>query len=131
ELDLRLDGSSVEELNLSNTGIEILHSSIGSMNKLSCVVTKSKLEPLFDGLESLTLLHLKDCCNLLELPANISSLSSLHELRLDGSSVEELPDSIKSLSKLEVLSLHKCIKLRCLPELPSSIKEFPTKMHFI
>ncbi|MCI03160.1 disease resistance protein, partial [Trifolium medium] len=52
------------------------------------------------------------------------SLSSLHELRLDGSNVEELPASIKYLSELEVQSLDNCSKLRCLPELPSSIKEF-------
>jgi hypothetical protein len=82
------------------------------------------LEAIFDGLILLRLLHLKDCCNLDKLPANISSLSSLYELRLDGSSVEELPDSIKYLSELEIQSLDNCSKLRCLPELPSRIKEF-------
>ncbi|XP_058743511.1 TMV resistance protein N-like isoform X2 [Vicia villosa] len=152
--EFSLSSDQIRRLDLSNTGIEILHPSIGGMNKLyslnleglnltnlpielsrlksltelrvsKCsVVTKSKLKALFDGLSSLTLLHLKDCCNLFELPANISSLSSLHELRLDGSSLEGLPASIMYLSELEVQSLDNCSKLRCLPELPSSIKEF-------
>ncbi|CAK8560350.1 unnamed protein product [Lathyrus sativus] len=152
--EFSLSSDSIRRLDLSNTGIEILYPSIGDMNKLyslnleglnltnlpielsrlrsltelrvsKCsVVTKSKLKALFDGLGSLTLLHLKDCCNLFELPANIGLLSSLHELRLDGSSVEELPATIKYLSELEVQSLDNCSKLRCLPELPLSIKEF-------
>lgn len=151
--EFSLSSDSIDRLNLSNTGITTLHPSIGDMNKLSwlnleglnltnlpielsrlrsltelrvskcSVVTKSKLEALFDGLGSLTLLHLKDCCNLFELPANISSLSSLYELRLDGSNVEELPATIKDLSELEVQSVNNCSKLRCLPELPSSLKE--------
>ena len=152
--EFSLSSDSIKGLDLSKTGIEILHPSIGDMNNLrllnledlnltnlpielsrlrsltelrvsKCsVVTKSMLEALFDGLGSLTLLHLKYCCNLFELPANISSLSSLYELRVDGSSVEELPASIKDLSKLTFQSLDNCSKLRCLPELPSSIKEF-------
>jgi len=152
--EFSLSSDSIKRLDLSKTGIKILHTSIGDMNNLiwlnledlnltnlpielsrlrsltelrvsKCsVVTKSKLEALFEGLTLLRLLHLKDCCNLIELPANISSLESLHELRLDGSSVEELPASIKYLSELEVQSLDNCSKLRCLPELPLSIKEF-------
>ncbi|CAK8560351.1 unnamed protein product [Lathyrus sativus] len=152
--EFSLSSDSLRRLDLSNTGIEILHPSIGGMNNLyslnleglnltnlpielsrlrsltelrvsKCsVVTKSKLKALFDGLSSLTLLHLKDCCNLFELPANISSLSSLQELRLDGSNVKELPASIKYLLELEVQSVGNCSKLQCLPELPLSIKEF-------
>ncbi|XP_050873937.1 TMV resistance protein N isoform X2 [Lathyrus oleraceus] len=151
--EFSLSSDSLRRLDLSNTGIEILHPSIGGMTNLyslnleglnltslpielshlaltelrvsKCsVVTKSKLKALFDGLRSLTLLHLKDCCNLFELPANISSLSSLQELRLDGSNVKELPASIKYLLELEVQSLDNCSKLQCLPELPLSIKEF-------
>ncbi|XP_058750284.1 disease resistance-like protein DSC1 [Vicia villosa] len=152
--EFSLSSDSIKKLDLSSTGIEILHPSVGGMNRLYSLnleglnltilpielshlrsltelrvsecsaVTKSKLETIFYGLGSLTLLHLKYCCNLFELPVNISSLSSLHELRLDGSSLEELPASIKDLSELKVQSLDNCSKLRCLPELPSSIKEF-------
>ncbi|MCI08684.1 putative disease resistance protein (TIR-NBS-LRR class), partial [Trifolium medium] len=73
--------------------------------------------------ESLKILYLKDCSNLLELPANIGSLSSLYELRLDGSNVKMLPTYIKNLSSLQILSLDNCKKLGCLPELPPHIKE--------
>jgi hypothetical protein len=79
---------------------------------------------MFDGLESLKTLYLKNCGNLFQLPTNISSLSSLYELRLDGSSVEILPSSIKFLSKLEILCLNNCSKLHSLPELPPEIKVF-------
>ncbi|XP_058750348.1 disease resistance-like protein DSC1 [Vicia villosa] len=150
--EFSLSSDALRRLDLSNTGIKILHPSIGDMSNLyslnleglnltslpielsylaltelrvsKCsVVTKSKLKALFDGLSSLTLLHLKDCCNLFELPANISSLSSLQELRLDGSNMKELPASIKYLLELEVQSLNNCSKLQGLPELPLSIKE--------
>jgi hypothetical protein len=144
---------SIENWDISNTGVEILHSSISGMSKLgllnleglklsnlpielSClelltelrlsycdIVTKLKLEGMFDGLGSLRILYLKHCGNLLELPTNIGSLSSLYEIRLDGSSVEMLPSSMKFLSQLEILCLNNCIKLHSLPELPLEIKE--------
>ncbi|XP_061350679.1 disease resistance protein RPV1-like [Gastrolobium bilobum] len=152
--EFSLSSDSIESLNLSNTGIEILHSSIGHLRKLvwlnleglrlknlpnelsgltfltefwisNCnIVTKHKLHVLFDGLRSLQILYLKDCHNLSELPDNISGLFSLYELRLDGSSVERLPASIADLSSLEILSLENCKKLRFLPEPPKNIKEF-------
>ena len=151
--EFSLSSDLIEELDLSNTGIEILHPSIGRMSKLwkldlqglrlknlpkemSCmrslteldlsnfnVVTKSKLEAIFGGLESLKILYLKDCGNLLELPVNIDSLSSLYKLRLDGSNVKMLPSSVKNLSSLQILYLDNCKKLGCLPEVPPLIDE--------
>jgi Leucine-rich repeat (LRR) protein len=151
--EFSLSWNLIEELDLSNTGIEILHSSIGRLSKLrrldlhglklkslpkemcylrsltelelsNCnIVTKLTLEAIFDGLVSLKILYLKDCGNLRELPTNIDSLSSLYELRLDGSNVKMLPKSIKNISSLRILSLDNCKKLGCLPELPSHIRE--------
>jgi len=151
--EFSLSSDLIEELDLSNTGIEILHPSIGRMSKLwkldlqglrlknlpkemSCmrslteldlsncnVVTKSKLEAIFGGLESLKILYLKDCGNLLELPVNVDFLSSLYELRLDGSNVKMLPSSVKNLSSLQILSLDNCKKLGCLSEVPPLIEE--------
>nr|WIL60047.1 nodulation protein [Melilotus officinalis] len=150
--EFSLSSDSIESLDLCNTGVEILQSINGMRklqwlnleglkltnlpNELSClglltelrlsncdIVTKSNLEGIFDGLISLKILYLKDCGNLLELPTSISSLSSLYELRLDGSSVETLPSSIKFLSELEILCLDNCEKLLSLPELPLEIKE--------
>ncbi|XP_061370321.1 disease resistance protein RPV1-like [Gastrolobium bilobum] len=152
--EISLSSDSIERLNLSNAGIEILHPSIGRLrklvwlnleglrlenlpNELSCltsltelwiskcsIVIKDKLHVLFGGLRSLQILYLKDCLNLFALPDNISDLLSLYELRLDGSSVMSLPSSIKDLSGLEILSLENCTELWHLPELPENIKEF-------
>jgi hypothetical protein len=77
---------------------------------------------MFDGLQSLQILHLKDCSNLFELPDNINVLSQLQELRLDGSNVSKLPESIKQLEELEIPSLENCLELQCLPEIPPFIK---------
>ncbi|XP_012574085.1 disease resistance-like protein DSC1 [Cicer arietinum] len=150
-----LSSDSIERLDLSKTGTEKLHSSIGHMKKLvylnleglrlsnlpselSClksltelrlsncdIVTGSNLEAVFDSkLRSLKILYLKDCVKLLELPTNVNSLSSLYELRLDGSNLEILPVSIEGLSELEIMSLNNCRNLRFLPKLPPHIKEF-------
>jgi hypothetical protein len=149
-----VSSNSIERLNLSKTGTEVLHSSIGGLrklallnleglrltnlpNELSCLrslvdlrlsdcdlVTKSKLEAVFDGqLRSLKILYLKECGKLLELPTNINFLPSLYELRLDGSNVEKLPASIEYLSELYILSIKNCRKLCFLPKLPPHIKE--------
>ncbi|XP_061355020.1 disease resistance protein RML1A-like [Gastrolobium bilobum] len=145
----------LENLDLSNTGIQRLDTSIGLLKnlkwlnleglrlghlpkELSClkslrelklsdsglVIDKQQLHDLFDGLQFLQILHLKECSCLFELPDNISILSkTLQELRLDGSNVTKLPESIKDLQELEILSLENCRKLPCLPELPALIKQ--------
>ncbi|MED6217017.1 hypothetical protein PIB30_013488 [Stylosanthes scabra] len=124
--------SSLKTLDLSKTAIETLHTSIGYLNNLrSLNLESSRLEHLpndLTGLKCLEYLNLScngllDCSKLFELPDNISALSELHELRLDGSSIIVLPASIKNLQKLETLSLENCNQLRSLPELPPSIKE--------
>ncbi|XP_061374618.1 disease resistance protein RPV1-like isoform X2 [Gastrolobium bilobum] len=152
--EFSLSSDLIENLDLSDTAIERLYPSIGRLRMLeeldleglrlenlpnelsflqlitklwissSDIVTKQKLHVLFDGLRSLKKLYLKECCNLSELPDNISGLASLEELRLDRSSVETLPESIKDLSNLKILSLENCRKLQCLPELPQNIKLF-------
>ncbi|XLU99527.1 hypothetical protein S245_013867 [Arachis hypogaea] len=144
----------LERLDLSNTGIKKLCSSIGRLHKLVWLnleglglenlpdelsslkslkelkissnesINKQKLHVLCSGLQALKILHLKQCDKLCELPDNISFLSQLNELRLDGSSVEKLPASIKGLQELEILSLKNCCKIQSLPELPPLIKEF-------
>ncbi|CAL0321422.1 unnamed protein product [Lupinus luteus] len=64
----------------------------------------------------------KDYPKLSELPDNISGLSDLYELSLDGSNVELFPESIKNLDNLEILTLNNCLKLHCLPALPFHIR---------
>ncbi|XP_027357340.1 disease resistance-like protein DSC1 [Abrus precatorius] len=142
----------IKWLDLCNTGIETLDSSIERLRNLRTLdvhglrcgylpselcflkdlrelkickcriaIEKENLHVIFDGLAYLKVLHLKDCCNLYELPHNISTLTNLHELRLDGSSVKTLPESIKHLKNLETLSLENCRKLVSIPELPPSV----------
>ncbi|KAL3007977.1 hypothetical protein AAZX31_07G007000 [Glycine max] len=151
--EFALSSDLIENLDLSNTGIQTLDTSIGRMHKLkwlnleglrlghllkelSCltslqelklsdsglVIDKQQLHTLFDGLRSLQILHMKDMSNLVELPDNISGLSQLQELRLDGSNVKRLPESIKILEELQILSVENCKELLCLPTLPSRIK---------
>ncbi|MED6109779.1 hypothetical protein PIB30_036722 [Stylosanthes scabra] len=124
---------SLRHLNLEGLRLQNLPDELSSLTSLvelrisdckELVLEKQKLQTWFEGLRSsLTLLHLKDCSNLHELPENISVLSKLRELRLDGSGLETLPESIKHLSQLEILSLENCLSLKQLPELPTSIKE--------
>ncbi|KAL2337935.1 hypothetical protein Fmac_012381 [Flemingia macrophylla] len=151
--EFSVSSDSIENLDLSNTGIQALDASIGRMHKLkwlnleglrlshllkelSCLtsleelklsdsglaIDKQQLHVLFDGLRSLQILCLKDCSKLFELPDNISVLSQLQELRIDGSNVKRLPKSIENLQKLEIISLENCNELQYLPKLPSLIK---------
>ncbi|KAL5062722.1 hypothetical protein RYX36_024459 [Vicia faba] len=99
--------TSMKELRISGRGLK---------------VKKQQLDALFDGLRSLQVLHLRDCNNLFELPDNISVLSQLQELILDGSNLKSLPESIRNLHELEILSLEGCREIQYLPELPSLIK---------
>ncbi|KAI9119709.1 hypothetical protein K1719_009098 [Acacia pycnantha] len=114
---LRLNVSS-----LMNFSIEQLCplKSLKELTLLDCgpVVFNSKLHKLFDALRSLVDLYLEGCSNLLKVPDNISSLSSLYLLGLVGSNVEYLPSGIKHLLKLDYIYLTNCRRLRSLPELP-------------
>ncbi|CAL0317285.1 unnamed protein product [Lupinus luteus] len=113
--EFSISSDSMTNFDLSNTGIEKFQSSIRNLqnhtlkylaiSNFRAVLEKQRLHVLFDGLLSLTRLDLKDCCKISEFPDNISNLSCLYELRLDGSSIEQLPESIKHLHFLKVLSI--------------------------
>lgn len=97
--------------------------SLGRLVLSDCtLLDTSNLHLLFDGLRSLGYLCLDNCCNLTELPHNLSLLLSLYYLSLSGSNVKNIPKSIKHLSQLETLDLCKCMSLQYLPELPPSIE---------
>lgn len=70
---------------------------------------------------SLGSLSLADC-NLLEIPGDLSILSSLKYLDLCGNPILSLPENMRSLIQLETLLLEDCTKLRTLPELPPSLQ---------
>ncbi|XP_031283976.1 TMV resistance protein N-like [Pistacia vera] len=80
--------------------------------------------PTLSGLcTSLTRLNLVDC-NMEEgdIPNDFfDSFPSLGELKLSKNNFVSLPESINHLSKLELLLLNGCKRLRSLPELPSNL----------
>ncbi|CAI8603483.1 unnamed protein product [Vicia faba] len=107
-------------LNLESSRLEYLPKELPSLTSIKELrisgsgpkVKKHQLHVLFDGLRSLQILHLKDCNNLFELPDNISVLSKLQELILNGGNVKRLPESIRNLQGLEILSLEECREIR-------------------
>ncbi|XP_028807462.1 disease resistance-like protein DSC1 [Neltuma alba] len=138
---LHLNGTSIKTLNLPVGWFNKLEELYLSgplrsfqVNELSCltslkifslycfegVIDKSKLLILFDAWCSLEELHVK-YCEVSEIPDNISAMSLLKILSLEGSSVKSLPNSIKHLSELRKIDLSGCKRLRSLPELPSSL----------
>ena len=80
------------------------------------------LMPPLSGLYSLAELDLTDW-NIMELPSDIDSLSSLIHLKLSRSDFSTLPaSSVSGLPQLKIIELESCKKLRALPELQSNIK---------
>ncbi|XP_028795539.1 disease resistance protein RPS4B-like [Neltuma alba] len=121
----KLEGLSLNGSKLKNLPINELCclTTLGKLNFYDCghLIDKPKLHILFNALHSLQELYLEECSSLAELPDNISASSSLHHLSLSGSSVKSLPASIKHLSKLEIIKLRECRRLRSVPELPPFI----------
>ncbi|KAJ9558737.1 hypothetical protein OSB04_013351 [Centaurea solstitialis] len=58
-------------------------------------------------------------------PVDFGSLSMLEELYLDGNPIDSLPDCVRSLSRLELLSLEKCHRLRTVLCAPNTLKRLP------
>ena len=76
------------------------------------------LLPPLSGFPNLVRLDTRDC-NILEVPGDIVSLSSLAYLNLSGNNFVSLPSTIFKLSQLRVLRLSHCKRLQVLPLLPS------------
>ncbi|KAJ8899625.1 hypothetical protein K2173_018599 [Erythroxylum novogranatense] len=158
---------SLEELYLSETGIEEIPSSIGNLKGLkhlnmhNCrklallpksfsdlaslgrlflgidlvpkgnkcelrearhphLVDHHSLPLLLEGISCLRNLSLYNC-NLVELPEDLSFISSLQILDLRGNNFKRISATIKQLSQLEVLNIRNCSRLLSLPELPLSV----------
>ncbi|XP_044469704.1 disease resistance-like protein DSC1 [Mangifera indica] len=90
-----------------------------------CKMQKRSDIPLFDlsVFQRMKELDLSDCC-IKVLPDSIGELLSLQWLFLSGNNLETIPESIKNLSGLKTLLLTDCHKLKCLPELLSSLMRF-------
>ncbi|PPD88127.1 hypothetical protein GOBAR_DD14951 [Gossypium barbadense] len=130
---LDLSGTALKELSSSMENlIGLVELRLNNCENLAC------LPDNFYKLKSLKFLSLYGCSNLVTWPDNLFSaiggasltemqrdlhgLSSLENLDLSGSNLENLPTSIKQLPRLKQLILRKCKRLKSLPELPPSLK---------
>ncbi|KAK9004944.1 hypothetical protein V6N11_042394 [Hibiscus sabdariffa] len=82
-----------------------------------------RLPAILSGLRTLKKLNLNDC-NFHDgvIPSDICSLSSLEILYLSGNNFTTLPTTLSRLSKLTILALTDCERLKSLPELPAGIQ---------
>ncbi|KAH1149782.1 hypothetical protein GYH30_044015 [Glycine max] len=143
---------SLEELDASGTAIQELPSSVFYLENLKSISfagckkpvsnsvsgfllpfqwvfgnqqtpTAFRLPPSKLNLPSLMRINLS-YCNLSEesFPDGFRHLSSLQFLDLTGNNFVTLPSCISNLTKLEILLLNLCKKLKRLPELPSRMK---------
>ncbi|KAK9205233.1 hypothetical protein WN943_015500 [Citrus x changshan-huyou] len=99
-----------------------LHVPFNLMGKSSCPA--ALMLPSLSGLCSLKKLDLSDCC-LGEgaIPTDIGNLCLLKELCLSGNHFVTLPASISSLLNLEELKLEDCKRLQSLPQLPPNVEK--------
>jgi len=66
------------------------------------------IDPSIGVLKCLQILDLKFCTELSNLPGELDSLAALRELRLDGTSIEDIPVS-GDMKQLKILSACNCI----------------------
>ena len=107
------------------TSLYELHPSIGALNKLTLLNLKDCRSltslPCEINLKSLEIFILSGCSNLKKFSEIGTNMTSLSEMYLDGTAVEELPSSVERLTGLTVLSLQGCKNLSSFPSvnLPS------------
>eukprot|EP00257_Ricinus_communis_P026352 XP_025013766.1 disease resistance-like protein DSC1 [Ricinus communis] len=119
------DLESLKKLNVSESGIKTLPTSINRLSKLvelDCRGCEGLKLPPFTGLSRLESLSLKDC-GMTEISDGISSLVSLKVLILEGNNLEMLPTTIKQLSNLQTLYLRNCKRLKWFSDLPSALED--------
>ncbi|ONH94890.1 hypothetical protein PRUPE_7G037600 [Prunus persica] len=122
----------LEELDVSGTAIRQLPSSVVQLKSLtvfnfrgSISNKKSRSHSFVAALSIwfgflLKKLILSDC-NLLEVPNDLSCLSSLTDLDLSRNQFVSLPNGISLLSRLQFLNLEYCERLQELPEVPQTV----------
>ncbi|MBA0785356.1 hypothetical protein Gotri_028281 [Gossypium trilobum] len=130
---LDLSGTALKELSSSMENIiGLVELRLNNCENLACLPNN------FYKLKSLKFLYLYGCSNLVTWPDNLffaiggasliemqrdpHGLSSLENLDLTGSNLENLPTSIKQLPRLKQLILRKCKRLKSLRKLPPSLK---------
>ncbi|KAJ4959505.1 hypothetical protein NE237_026616 [Protea cynaroides] len=117
--------SSLQELNLSYTNLCSLPSNIKYLSQFLLLRLEhcTRLQFLPELPPSLEKLDAKRCKSM-EGFANHGNLSSLQELDLSESFLRSLPGNISQLTQLRTFGLENCMRLKLLPELPSSLEQF-------
>ncbi|XP_028752099.1 disease resistance protein RML1A-like [Neltuma alba] len=126
--EFSVSSDELRDLELDETGIEILHSSVArSSNSKSIGLRGLRLVNLPDQLSCLTSLNalrLYDCEIIDDLKLHIffDGMLSLREVTLKRcGNIIDLPSNTKHLLGLRSLDVMGCRRLRSLPELPPSI----------
>ncbi|ONH90090.1 hypothetical protein PRUPE_8G034600 [Prunus persica] len=104
---------NLSSLCLFGTSIEKLSLSIGrlvGLSSLSLLYCKNLVDLLSEicNLKFLTALGVGGCPKIDKLPENVGEMECLEMLRLDGTSIRQLPHSVVGLKKLNSLSLGGC-----------------------
>ncbi|XP_074364528.1 TMV resistance protein N-like [Apium graveolens] len=115
------DIDSLEVLNAEGLTILKLPDSIGRLSKLvelklRCNTNLKTLPDTICDLSGLKILDIGYCEKLEVLPRELGNIKSLEELKAEGLTVLEIPNSIRHLSKLVELRLRCNKKLNTLPD---------------
>ncbi|XP_028752135.1 disease resistance protein RML1B-like [Neltuma alba] len=126
--EFSVSSDELRELDLIDTGIETLRSSVARSSKLEHLGFRGsrlvKLPDQLSCLTSLTVLHLQNCETIDDLKLHNffdGMLSLKHVDLIKCRNITELPNNTKRLLGLEWLRVWNCRRLRSLPELPPSI----------
>ena len=110
----------LEKLVLENCiNLREIHPLIGVHKKLTLLNLKGcknlKNLPRKFEMESLEILILSECSNLKTIPEFGENMGYVLELHLDGTTITKLPTSIENLSRLASLNVRDCKNLMSLP----------------
>ncbi|CAL1363340.1 unnamed protein product [Linum trigynum] len=113
------DFSNLKIMNLSHSHNLTKTPDFTAMQKLERLILEdctslSEIHPSIGTLQKLIHLNLSGCNKITKLPIGI--MESLQELLLDGTNIQQLPESICSFGKLSTLSLKDCKSLHGVPK---------------
>ncbi|XP_030546480.1 disease resistance protein RUN1-like [Rhodamnia argentea] len=107
-------------LNLSGCNEMMITPDFSSYPQLEMLILERcsqlvEIHPSICNLTFLVSLNLKSCSNLSELPPEMGNMEALKELLIDGTAIQEIPESIARMKKLETVSASNCYSLTYLP----------------
>ncbi|TXG68584.1 hypothetical protein EZV62_003519 [Acer yangbiense] len=116
----QVSGSSIKSLCLTDTAIEEIPSSIGSLTglivlQISHCARLKHISTSICKLKSLESINLIDCSKLESFPEILEPMEHLEVIHLCGTAIKELPSSIENLKGLLRLELRESRNLEWLP----------------